>query len=190
MLEVAAAMFAARGFHATSMDDIAAGCGVTKPMLYSYFGSKDGLREAIVRRTGAHLTAALKDIRHEADPRARMHLVMKMLVGFLFHHTAKWQIAFSAMKGDSELAHLIRGFRRAILDTATANFASFRPESLDEATARARVAPYAYALLGAAEAGAEWWIATPGISLEETERMAANVLDALIGIAERELGAA
>jgi len=189
MLEVAAEMFAQRGFHATSMDDIAAACGVTKPMLYSYFGSKQGLRAAIVQRTGAFLIDALKETWAEPDPRLRMHKTVTMLVGFLFHHTAKWQLAFSAMKGESDLAQLIMGFRRAVLDNATANFAAFRPESLDEATAKARVTPYAYALLGAAEAGAEWWLATPGISLGETERMATNVLDALIAVARRELGA-
>lgn len=189
MLDAAAELFARDGFHATSMDDIAAACGITKPMLYSYFGSKQGLRAAIVERTGAFLIKALMAVSAEPDPRTRLMRTVTMLVGFLYHNTAKWQIAFSAMKGESDLAQQIMGFRRAVLDITAATFADFRPPALDAATARARVTPYAYALMGAAESGAEWWLATPGISLVETERMALNVLDALIDVARRELGA-
>ncbi|MGZ8764045.1 MAG: helix-turn-helix domain-containing protein, partial [Acidimicrobiia bacterium] len=34
LLEVACDVFAARGFHATAMDDVAEAAGVTKPVLY------------------------------------------------------------------------------------------------------------------------------------------------------------
>lgn len=63
MLEVATDMFGELGYRAASMDEIAARVGVSKPMLYHYFGSKErlflaclsrargGMRDAIV--TGA-----------------------------------------------------------------------------------------------------------------------------------------
>ena len=41
MLDVAEKMFANRGFHDASMDEVAAAAGITKPMLYNYFGSKE-----------------------------------------------------------------------------------------------------------------------------------------------------
>lgn len=34
-------MFNARGFHATSLDDVAASVGVTKPTIYHYLGNKE-----------------------------------------------------------------------------------------------------------------------------------------------------
>ena len=43
ILEVAGRIFAARGYHAASMDEIAAAADVTKPLVYAYFGSKEGL---------------------------------------------------------------------------------------------------------------------------------------------------
>src|SRR6266545_370487 len=55
MLAVAEQVFAERGYRAASMDDIAERVGVSKPMLYEYFGSKDGL----MRATIAHNRAAL-----------------------------------------------------------------------------------------------------------------------------------
>lgn len=55
MLSVAEEVFAERGYRAASMDEIAERCGVSKPMLYEYFGSKDGLLLACLGRARAEL---------------------------------------------------------------------------------------------------------------------------------------
>src|SRR5213080_3115010 len=55
MLEVAGRVFAARGFHDASMDEIAQGAGISKPMVYSYFGSKEGLYFAYIELAGQRL---------------------------------------------------------------------------------------------------------------------------------------
>lgn len=41
LMLAAARMFNARGFHATSLDDVAASVGVTKPTIYHYLGNKE-----------------------------------------------------------------------------------------------------------------------------------------------------
>jgi len=61
MLEMAGRIFAARGFHDASMDEIAEAAGVSKPMLYSYFGSKDGLYFAYVNAAYRELIAAIDE---------------------------------------------------------------------------------------------------------------------------------
>lgn len=43
LLELATRVFTEKGFQATSMDDIAAAAGVTKPVLYQHFDSKETL---------------------------------------------------------------------------------------------------------------------------------------------------
>ncbi|MFC4913068.1 TetR/AcrR family transcriptional regulator [Actinomadura gamaensis] len=58
MLDVAEEVFGERGFRAASMDEIAERCGVSKPMLYEYFGSKDGLMLACMARSKAELFEA------------------------------------------------------------------------------------------------------------------------------------
>ncbi|WP_167121197.1 TetR/AcrR family transcriptional regulator [Amycolatopsis viridis] len=55
MLEVAEVVFAERGFAAASMDEIAERVGVSKPMLYEYFHSKEGLLLACVAQARAEL---------------------------------------------------------------------------------------------------------------------------------------
>lgn len=50
ILDAAERLFEANGFHATGVDHIAAESGVTKRTLYKYFGSKEGLIEAVLSR--------------------------------------------------------------------------------------------------------------------------------------------
>jgi AcrR family transcriptional regulator len=50
LTDAAAAVFARRGFHATTMADIAAEASTTKPTLYAHFGSKDALFAAALDR--------------------------------------------------------------------------------------------------------------------------------------------
>lgn len=50
ILKGAAAAFARCGFAATSMDDVAAECGVTRLILYRHFDSKEDLYRAVLQR--------------------------------------------------------------------------------------------------------------------------------------------
>src|ERR1700754_300008 len=43
MLDEARALFAARGYADVTMDEVASAVGVTKPLLYNYFGNKEQL---------------------------------------------------------------------------------------------------------------------------------------------------
>ena len=52
MLDAAGLAFADHGFHRASMDAIAAAAGISKPMLYAYFDSKEGLYAAYIERSG------------------------------------------------------------------------------------------------------------------------------------------
>ncbi|MFC4004795.1 TetR/AcrR family transcriptional regulator [Prauserella oleivorans] len=55
MIEVAEAVFSERGYTAASMDEIAERVGVSKPMLYEYFNSKEGLLLACIQQARTEL---------------------------------------------------------------------------------------------------------------------------------------
>jgi AcrR family transcriptional regulator len=61
VLLAAVRMFNQRGFHATSLDDVAASLGVTKPMIYHYLGSKDHVLFECLRNGLQQLSAAADD---------------------------------------------------------------------------------------------------------------------------------
>ncbi len=60
ILEGAARAFAAAGFANTSMDDVAAACGVTKLIVYRHFASKEDLYRAVLQQVFEHLGEELR----------------------------------------------------------------------------------------------------------------------------------
>lgn len=58
VLRAAVGMFNAQGFHATSLDDVAASLGVSKPTIYHYLGNKDQVLFECVTRGIEQLRAA------------------------------------------------------------------------------------------------------------------------------------
>jgi AcrR family transcriptional regulator len=65
ILDVAVQVFARQGFHGTSMNDVAEVAGVTKPVLYQHFDSKQHLYLALMEEAGnkmlGSITAATAD---------------------------------------------------------------------------------------------------------------------------------
>lgn len=59
LLQCALDLFAARGYDAVGVQEIADAAGVTKPTLYHYFGSKQGLLQALLDENNAQLLSAL-----------------------------------------------------------------------------------------------------------------------------------
>jgi AcrR family transcriptional regulator len=64
LLVAAVRMFNDRGYHATSLDDVAASLGMTKPVIYHYLGNKDQVLFECLRRGLADLQAAAESARH------------------------------------------------------------------------------------------------------------------------------
>src|SRR5690606_38354596 len=58
-LAVAHKMFAERGYAAVTMDEVAFAVGVTKPLLYNYFGNKEQLYLACMEPAGDALVATV-----------------------------------------------------------------------------------------------------------------------------------
>lgn len=57
ILEIGCRIFGERGFANTSVADVAEAAGISKPLIYNYFGSKDGLHAACVHHAAAFLWA-------------------------------------------------------------------------------------------------------------------------------------
>src|SRR6266508_904470 len=55
LLDIGRSLFAERGFEATSIEEIAARAGVSKPVVYEHFGGKEGLYAVVVDREMSHL---------------------------------------------------------------------------------------------------------------------------------------
>lgn len=60
LIDIAEQVFGEHGYQVTTVDDIATRAGVTKPVIYDHFGSKEGLLAAVVTRMKAEITATLE----------------------------------------------------------------------------------------------------------------------------------
>ena len=67
LLDVGRKLFAERGFEGTSIEEIAAQAGVSKPVVYEHFGGKEGLYAVVVDREVDRLLTTVTDLLIEAD---------------------------------------------------------------------------------------------------------------------------
>jgi AcrR family transcriptional regulator len=155
LLQVGRSAFASRGYEATALDDIAQKAGVTKPILYEHFGSKEGLYAAIVEREMDHLVARVSEGISEGSPRARFE---SAVVAFLTYAREE-PAGFAVLTRDSPTATARRGLTRVIDDLAQRVGDIFRRE-FGRAGYNPRVAPiYANALIGMVTQVGQWWVA-------------------------------
>jgi len=83
LLEAAACLFAARGYHAVGIDDIGAAAGISGPGVYRHFGSKQALLEALCDRAMTRMLDGARRIRSSAtDPAAALEALVNMHVRF------------------------------------------------------------------------------------------------------------
>src|SRR5436305_10275094 len=93
MLEAAGQAFATHGFHEASMDAIAEAAGISKPMLYNYFGSKQGLYVAYVERSGGLLIQRMREAAPPDAPAAeRLRAGVLAFLTYAQEHSAGWAI--------------------------------------------------------------------------------------------------
>ena len=77
LVAVAARLFAERGYHGTSMADLAEAMGVQKGSLYSLTGSKQDLLVVVTREGAAAFHAALDRVPEDADPLERIQAALR-----------------------------------------------------------------------------------------------------------------
>jgi AcrR family transcriptional regulator len=67
LVELGEELFAERGYAKASMDELARRAGVTKPVIYELFGSKEGLFRACLEGLALRLADAIADAARGAD---------------------------------------------------------------------------------------------------------------------------
>lgn len=104
LLSVAVEVFGERGFHATSMDEVAEAAGVTKPVLYQHFPSKRALYRELLDEVDAQLVARLVDATAGATSlRERVEAGFAAYFRFVAENRAAFRLLFGAsVRNDPE----------------------------------------------------------------------------------------
>ena len=171
-LLAAHALFAEHGYAAVKMDEIAASVGVTKPLLYNYFGNKERLYLACLERAGDSLTATVAEaVAGSANPGEALGVGLRSFFDFLDSDRAAWAVLFDeTLPRGGEIAERVADYRGAIVELVSASMLAQLPQDTRDA-ARIEVEALSTALLGAAEALARWWLRTEEIGADDAAEL-------------------
>ncbi|MBL9022839.1 MAG: TetR/AcrR family transcriptional regulator [Myxococcales bacterium] len=116
LLTVAMSLFLERPYDQVSMDDLAARAGVSKGLVFHYFGSKRELYVELVRRGADDLLSAT-DTPEEMPPLERLHAGLLAYLRYVEENAAAFAGLFTNGMGvDPEITEVVDRTRRALAE--------------------------------------------------------------------------
>jgi AcrR family transcriptional regulator len=152
LVRVGRTVFAETGFESASLELIAQRAGVTKPVIYEHFGSKEGLHAVIVEKEMDDLVDRVSEAMSEGLPRERFE---QAVVAFMTY--AKEEPAGFAVLTRETPTPARPGMTR-VIDQLSERVGAIFNRELAQAGYDRKVAPiYAAAILGMVTQVGRWW---------------------------------
>ena len=157
LLDVAISVFAAHGYHQTTMNQVAEAAGVTKPVLYQHFASKQELFSEVLRDLGGRLEEAIgKATSTATSPRNQVRAGFLAYFRVVTDERDALELLFGAgSRQEPEFVQIQRSLRASI---AEATAALIDVEGLDRDDRRF----LAQGIVGIAEATSRHWLVEGG----------------------------
>ena len=173
LLAVGRSLFAVKGFEGTSVEEIAAKAGVSKPIVYEHFGGKEGLHAVVLDREIQSLLhvleAALEDPRKH--PR---ELVERAALAFLTYIDER-EDGFRVLVRESPSAHGSGTYSALLVDVASqVEHLMQRQLGLHGYPTRF-AAMYSHMLVGVVSYTGQWWLDSKTHSKEEVASHIVNL---------------
>ncbi|MCD2195108.1 TetR/AcrR family transcriptional regulator [Actinomycetospora endophytica] len=178
ILGVAFEEFGLRGHAQVSVAEVARRADISKPLIYSYFGSRDGLASACVRRAGDLLVAGVAAARVDADAGRRALDTFAAIFAVLDDCRHAWSVLYDpTIPRGSDVHALARSYR--------ADLAAMGAEGAADVLRRAGNAdPLDHDLLArvwaqSVSAVVTWWLEHPDLAADAMVARCARVLVAM-----------
>ena len=154
ILDVALTVFASKGYHDASMNDIADLAGITKPVVYQHFASKRTLYLALVEEVGNRMINTIAKATSDAsDGRTQAERGTIAFFRWVSEDRHGFRLLFeSGIRNDDEFAYAVR----RVVDNAAESIASLIAIDLDPAHLRT----LAHGVVGASEGVARHVVST------------------------------
>src|SRR3954447_13489970 len=181
MVAVAIGEFAANGYAGASMVEIASRAGISKPLIYQYFGSKEGLYLACLHAVSGGLLQRLEEAELEVDDSVASRIYpLRAIFEALEPQRDAWRMLFDpSMPATGEIAgaaHDYRARTAAIAASGSARFLQARGiDSEKDASA------LSFVWMGIVNSLVEWWLAHPEESAQEMIERCYRLLGAILG---------
>jgi len=156
LIDVARGLFADKGLEGTSVEEIAARAGVSKPVVYEHFGGKEGLYAVVVDREVTTLHEAIKAslATPDAGPRTLIERGTLALLDYIDDHTDGFRIISrdsSGASAEAPFATILSDIAARVEDQLAGEFAK---RDRDPETAPL----YAQMLVGLIALAGQWWV--------------------------------
>lgn len=151
LIEISRGVFATKGWEAASMEEIAAAAGVSKPVVYEHFGTKENIYETVVKEDLAKLETAISQAITLGRARYRIEQAVLALLTYVEQNPE----AFTIISRDPAVA----GGYETLLNNATQSVTAI----VSDAFVRADFDPsmavlYANSFVGMVSQTARWWL--------------------------------
>lgn len=167
LLDVVAPLLAERGYHGVSMEELADAAGVTKPVLYQHFDSKQALYLAAVGEAAAELEAQVGEaLAGTPDNRARVEGAIGAYVAFV--GDPRSALLFGV--GPDDTSDRVVSATMATVNHRIAELIA-SDAGLDEAAALL----LSSALRGLATEGVRWSMEHPGLARTQVTQLLARL---------------
>jgi AcrR family transcriptional regulator len=109
ILEAAAEAFAERGYHATSVGQVAGAAGITKPVVYDHFPSKRELFVELMETARDELTSrGIEAMSGDAPLEERLRAAILAFFVYVEEHPATARVLFTPPTGEPDLLEAAR----------------------------------------------------------------------------------
>ncbi len=173
LLGVGRRLFAERGFEGTSIEEIAAQAGVSKPVVYEHFGGKEGLYAVVVDREVERLLAMTTTLLGGDQSRAKFEAAAVTLLRYIDDNSDGFRILVrdsNPGSGTGTYGTLLSDIAGQV-EYILADFLSSRGHD-------PKLAPmYAQMVVGMVAFTGQWWLDARKPKLEE---VAANLIDLVL----------
>jgi AcrR family transcriptional regulator len=161
ILRAAAEIFAERGYHASSIDDIARSAGISKALIYEHFSSKEELHVRLIEENARELMERLTEATAGKRPAERqLEAGVEAFFRFVEERRGAWRILFREVT-DPLMARVLD----RILDQVTGVVAALIAEDPGARSVRGdseqlreqSIRMLAQMLVGSIQSLANWW---------------------------------
>jgi AcrR family transcriptional regulator len=161
ILEAALAVFAERGYHASSIDDIARKGGVSKALIYEHFASKQQLYAELLGQHAGELLERLAAAMDEADSTGSDRLAsgLDAFYRFVEEHRVAWRMLFRDAN-DPEMAAVLDRIVEQVTGVVAALIAQDHGAGVSPGEKSGRehgIQMLAQMLVGSVQSLANWW---------------------------------
>jgi AcrR family transcriptional regulator len=164
ILDAALTAFSQKGYHATSLDDIAREAGVSKALIYEHFASKQELHADLIARNGRELTqrvaGALSGVEVESTSE-RLATGLEAFFAFVEERRDAWRMLFRDAADPESSAVLDRMVEQVTAEVTLLISQDPGARELTRVGDDRSLRLLAEMLVGGAQSMANWWTDHP-----------------------------